>query len=40
MNAVLVNKENRILHVVGNNFVRLEAFLEGYDPQPRRVAGV
>ena len=33
VNAVLVNKENRILHVVGNNFVRLEAFLEGYDPQ-------
>ena len=33
VNAVLVNKENRILHVVGNNFVRLEAFLRDYDPE-------
>ena len=31
VNVVLVNRENRILRIVGNNFVRFEQFLKGYD---------
>ncbi len=31
VNVVLVGRENRILRVVGNNFVRFEEFLKGYD---------
>ena len=31
VNVVLLNRENRILRVVGNNFVRFDEFLKGYD---------
>ncbi len=31
VNVVLVGRENRILRVVGNNFVRFDAFLKAYD---------